>query len=92
MVDKFEIEDFWKLQEKRARNFTLYSLIKSKHYEPNVEQLKVSCEKLITMFTQTSAGQRRGNETDGSVNWEELERVKTEIITEALCMYLAGRL
>lgn len=60
--------------------------------EPNIESLKIYVNDLITMTTQKTAGQRKGDESKGYINWDELDMTLMSIVIEATALVLSGRL
>ena len=69
---------------------TCFDLVKMRNYKSNIPQLKSSLDELRTMMIQKTAGQRKNKPKD--VNFDDLPRIKTNIIIESLCLYLSGDL
>lgn len=84
----------WQAEElKRIKNFELYCTLKKTKYEANIPLLKKLCNDLMCAATQPTAGQRKGDETNGSVYWsEELDLLPWHIAIECCCLVLSGEL
>jgi hypothetical protein len=89
-----QMPDDWKNEElKRIKYFELYAKLKSKKYDANIPLLEKLCNDLMCAATQPTAGQRKGDETKGSVYWsEELDLLPWHIAIEACALVLSGKL
>ena len=56
--------------------------------KPNIQALKELVQEWVRMATQKTAGQRGGKD----LPWDNLERVKMEILCEAVALVQSGEL
>lgn len=68
---------------------SMWDFLKDGKHEPNIAALKDAVYTLIQMTVQKDAGQRG---TSGNVPFAMLDIVKWQIICEAVCLVLSGRL
>ena len=60
------------------------------HQKPDIENLKENVQLLCRMAMQKTAGQRKNK--PGDVSFDELERIKWNIIMESVRLVLSGKL
>ena len=60
--------------------------------KPNIESLERYVNDLITATTQKTAGQRKDDEKEGRVDWDELNMLLMSIAIEATALVLSGEL
>lgn len=70
----------------------MWSFLMKYGQEPNIESLKGYVNDLITMTMQKTAGQRKGDESRGYIDWNELDMTLMSIAIEATALVLSGRL
>ena len=58
----------------------------------NIPALKEYVYDLIQMATQKTAGQRKGDESKGRIDWDELDMTLMSIVVEATALVLSGEL
>lgn len=71
---------------------TMWHFLLKGHQKANVPLLEDYVNQLIMASTQKSAGQRKGDEAKGRVNWDELEMIIMSIVIEATALVLSGEL
>lgn len=69
---------------------TMWNFVKDGQQKENIPALKDAVYTLIGAMTQKTAGQRKDKPKDFDFN--HLEMLKWEIIIEATCLVLSGRL
>jgi len=68
--------------------------LKKRGQKPNIKALTNAVERLCLAATQKSAGQRKDDNPDNSVNWKspEIDLCQYIILCEAVALVLSGEL
>ena len=68
--------------------------LKARGQKANIKALKNAVERLCLAATQITAGQRKDDTADKSVNWQspEIDLCQYVILCEAVALVLSGRL
>lgn len=69
-------------------DFSMWAALQAGGQNANIPALKRLVEEWIQMATQKTTGQRGGKD----LSWDNLERVKMEILCEAVALVLSGKL
>lgn len=81
-----------KNKEINAVKSQMWSFLMKYGQKANISNLEDYVNQLITAVTQKTAGQRKGDEQKGRIDWDELDMILMSIVIEATALVLSGEL
>lgn len=78
------------MKAKHFEDLTMWAMLQDEgqHFDPDL--LEALVRDWIQLVTQKTAGQRKDKKSD--LSWDNLERLKTGILGEAVALVLSGKL
>ncbi len=70
----------------------MWSFLMKYGQKANISSLEDYVNQLITAVTQKTAGQRKGDDKKGRIDWDELDAILMSIVIEATALVLSGEL